>query len=302
MLWRVKYAVIRRLRRLLEKRRDRLSDETFARLKYLLTVERLPRFRNPRYFKDYLNALKLWDRDPVRALVADKLAVRDFVRERVGEKYLTELHGQWASAGDITFDGLPQRFVLKANHGSAMVRVVLDRDREDLAAVRQVCAQWLHTDFSAVQKEWVYRDIPRKVFAEQYLSDGTNPLPLDYKFYVFSGRCGAVHVDLGRPSRHQRATFDRSFNLLPYRNGFPVPPPGRVAKPENFDEMLSVAEGLGRDFSFIRVDLYSVHGRVYFGELTNFPDAGFKSMDEALDRFLGECWRRGLSEGSPSLA
>jgi hypothetical protein len=302
MLWRVKYAVIRRLRRMLEARKDRLSDETFARLKYLLTVERLPRFRNPRYFKDHVNALKLWDRNPVRALVADKLAVRDFVRQRVGEEYLTALHGQWARAGDIAFDGLPQRFVLKANHGSAMVRVVLDRGAEDLPAVREECARWLQTDFSAVQKEWVYRDIPRRVFAEQYLSDGTNPLPLDYKFYVFSGRCGAVHVDVGRPSRHQRATFDRDFNLLPYRNGFPVPPPGRIARPENFDEMRSVAEALGRDFSFIRVDLYSVHGRVYFGELTNFPDAGFKSMDEALDRFLGECWRRGRPEGSPGLA
>jgi len=302
MLWRLKYAVIRRLRRLLENRKDRLSDETFARLKYLLTVERLPRFRNPRYFKDHLNALKLWDRNPLRALVADKLAVRDFVRARVGERCLPELYKVWASADEIGFDGLPQQFVLKANHGSAMVRVVLDRSREDLPAVRQICSQWLRTDFSAVQKEWVYRDIPRRVFAEQYLSDGMNPFPLDYKFYVFSGRCDAVHVDVDRLSGHKRATFDRNFNLLPFRNGFPIPPPGRITKPENFDEMLSVAEALGREFSFIRVDLYSVHGRVYFGELTNFPDAGFKSMDEPLDRFLGECWRRGQSERSPTIA
>jgi hypothetical protein len=204
----------------------------------------------------------------------------------------------WARSDEIGFDGLPQQFVLKPNHGSGMVKVVTDRDREDLSAVRQICSQWLRTDFSAVQKEWVYRDIPRRVFAEQYLSDGANPFPLDYKFYVFSGHCEAVHVDIDRLSVHKRATFDRSFNLLPFRNGFPIPPPGRITKPESLDEMLSVAETLGRDFSFIRVDLYWVHGRVYFGELTNFPDAGFKSMDEALDRFLGECWRRWQSETS----
>jgi hypothetical protein len=199
------------------------------------------------------------------------------------------------SAEEMTFAGLPERFVLKANHGSGMVKGVRDRDREDLPAAREICARWLRTDFSAREKEWVYRDIPRRLFAEQYLSDGENPEPLDYKFYVFRGRCGAMHVDLNRSSDHTRATFTRDFVFLPYRNDYPMAEPGRVTKPDNYDEMLHVAETLGRDFSFIRVDLYSIGERIYFGELTNFPGAGFTYREEPLDRWLGNCWREGES-------
>ena len=138
------------------------------------------------------------------------------------------------------------------------------------------------------KKEWVYRDIPRRVFAEEYPADGGASCP--YRFFVLFGRCGLP----GGPGRffdhHTRAVFDRDFNELPHWFGHPHAE--GLAKPANLGEMVSIAETLGREFSsFIRVDLYSVNGRVYFGELTNFPQAGFGRMDEGLDRLLNSLWR-----------
>jgi len=293
MLWKVKYALIGLAAGALSAYRDRLSDETYTHLRYILHFERLPRYRNPRSFYDRLNALKLYEKDPLRARIADKLAAREFVRERFGDKYLTRLHRTWPSADHVSFEGLPRQFVLKANHGSGMVKVVTDRDAENVDAVRRLCERWLRTDYSALEKEWVYRDIPRRVFAEEYLTDGTTFVPLDYRFLVLFGRCAVIQVDRDRFSdHHTRAVFDRDFNELPYSFGHPRAE--GLAKPPNLGEMVAVAETLGREFSsFIRVDLYSVNGRIYFSELTNFPQAGFGRMDEGLDRLLDSHWREG---------
>lgn len=291
MLWKVKYALIRLASGALSAHQDRLSDELYARLRYVLHFERVPRFRNPQSFYERINALKLYERDPLRARIADKLAAREFVRERVGDRYLTRLYQVWASAEHVSFEGLPRQFVIKANHGSGMVKVVTDRGSENVAAVRRLCEAWLRTNYAAREKEWVYRDIPRRVFAEEYLADGESFVPLDYRFFVLFGRCGLIQVDRGRFSdQHTRAVFDRDFNELPH--GFGHPHAEGLAKPANLGEMVSIAETLGRAFSsFIRVDLYSVNGRIYFGELTNFPQAGFGRMDEGLDRLLNSLWR-----------
>ncbi len=166
---------------------------------------------------------------------------------------------------------------MKANHGSGMVKVVTDRDIENVDAVRRLCEAWLGMNYAAREKEWVYRDIPRRVFAEEYLTDGRSFVPLDYRFFVLFGRCGLIQVDRGRFSdHHTRAVFDRDFNELPHWFGHPH------------------AEGLVKPGeSRSRWSPSAVNGRVYFGEFTNFPQA--VGHDEGLDRLLNSLWREARS-------
>ena len=243
MLWKVKYAFIRLASGAPSAHQDRLSDELYARLRYILHFERLPRFRNPRSFYERMNALKLYDREPAPR-TDRRQAGRARVRTGAGRRQISDpaLPGVGERRTSVV-RGITRQFVMKANHGSGMVKVVTDRDIENVGAVRRLCEAWLGTNYAAREKEWVYRDIPRRVFAEEYLTDGRSFVPLDYRFFVLFGRCGLIQVDRGRFSdHHTRAVFDRDFNELPHWFGHPHAE--GLVKPGNLDEMVSIAETL----------------------------------------------------------
>lgn len=232
---------------------------------------------DPQSYNEKIQWLKIYDSTPLRTRLADKYLVRDWVAEKIGSQYLIPLLGVWDSFDEIDFDALPDQFVLKCNHGSGMNEVVKDKASMNKAALKQKFDKWMATDYSIWGLELQYRDIPRKIIAEQYIEQMDKGL-LDYKIHVFHGEPKIVSVMGDRvfsqhtakecfvtpdwqPIELMRQSFDQ-FETIP-------------EKPLNYDEMLKIACCLGEQFRYVRVDLYNLEGRILFGEMTFTPVAGY---------------------------
>lgn len=218
--------------------------------------------------------------------LTDKYLVRDFVRAKVGERYLTKIYWEGFDPRQIPLDSLPQRYVIKTNHSSAQVIVVNGAvNKQDVFAKLDA---WLKLNYYWSEREFQYFGIRPRVFVEEYLDDAVDGGPLDYRFWCFNGSPEVIQVD---NHRHDiNPFFDLNWNLLDlhYRSSAVRKP---VEKPANLDEMLQVARALSVDFDFVRVDLYNIKGRICFGELTFTPVAGeLRLTPPAWDERLGQKW------------
>lgn len=253
-----------------------------------------PSLRNPKTFNEWLNRKILFDRNPLLTLTTDKLAVRDYVRQRCGESILIPLLDAVDSVEALDFDRLPDKFVLKPTHASGLVEIVKDRALIDKNELLIRLNAWLKLDFYAAHREWQYKNVPRRIIVEEALLDVNDQPPHNCKFYVFHGAVQMIHVDVGRFSTHLRSLFDRNWNLLNVTYRYPCA--GDQPKPLKLDEMIAIAEALGRDFEFARIDLYAHDGRIYFGEITLTPGAGLETFNpQEFDRALGEVLSKGGS-------
>jgi hypothetical protein len=214
---------------------------------------------------------------------ADKFGVREYVERAVGECYLVPLLGVYDAADSIDFSILPQRFVIKATHGSGWNIFVPDKSKADLRRIRRRASRLLKRNFYYRSQEWQYKNIKPRLIVEEYLSGPDGEVPWDYKFFCFDrGRHPEmfIQVDIGRFGDYQQVFMTGDwrpagfrFRLMKTRPPDELPP-----KPPQLEEMRRLARILARDHDFCRVDLYSVAGRVYFGELTLYPYAGFRAI------------------------
>lgn len=273
---------------------------------------RLWRTRAPRTFREKVRYKMLRDHRPIVVTFADKAAVRDYVAAAVGDRYLPLAHAIASDPESLRGLALPRAYVVKPTHGSGAALVVSDEaapgvrlsaDPEDWA-YRHVRPE--HVDRSQLvglargwlgqlygqgpNREWVYGRVPRRIMVEELLAGPGGAIPDDDKFFVFHGRCAYVQVDAGRFGRRTQDFFEPDWTRVPMSGGPPwaEPPPQRPAR---LDEMLAVAERLGADTDFVRVDLYDLDGRIVFGELTSFPAGGDSPFDpESFDAEFGSRW------------
>ena len=256
------------------------------RLRYLYRLRRLPSFRAPHTFNEWLNHLKLYDRTPLRRVLADRVDVRDYVVRRAPACRLVPVLGTFDALTPAIWDALPEAFVLKAAHGSGMVRICRAKSTESFETVHAETVGWLTKDFGGLTNEWVYDTLPRRLVAEAFLDDGSGEAPLDYKFFCFGGRVELVQVDVDRFTRHVRSLYTRDFTRIPGELVYPAGPD--LTRPAAFDAAVAIAERLSREIDFVRVDLYLIGNDVYFGEMTCFPESGCGEFrPRQLDRDLG---------------
>ena len=221
---------------------------------------------------------------------ADKYAARAYVGFKVGEQHLVKLlwHGEDPSA--IPFDTLPAEYVIKPNHGSGQNIVVKGKvDRSDVISRLSV---WLRSNYYWSGREYQYYHIKPIVMIEEYLRNQDGSGPLDYRFWCFKGIPEVIQVD--NHAHDINPFFDTQWNQLDlyYRESVSRPP---IVKPINFDQMISIASQLSTGFDFVRVDLYNIDGKIYFGEFTFTPTAGhLKLRPESWDWRLGEKWEMSL--------
>lgn len=272
--------------------RTALPDSVLLVVHYALGQGRLPNVIRPKAFSEKILCKVLFDRDPLLPVIADKLAVRDFVRERAGEDILNQIHAVYDRVEQIDLDELPDRFVLKANHGSGFnyfVASPADRNPEAIASRARL---WLASNYGALMREWAYKTIPPRLFAEAYLEADDGNL-LNYKFFCFAGEPRLIKV-VADLTANQKALFvDLDWNVLPVMELERERPDGPIQRPVNFPEMLDTCRRLSRGFDFLRVDLYSIGGRTVFGELTNYHNAGRdRFRPRAFDYSLGTLWDR----------
>ncbi|HRZ56526.1 MAG TPA: ATP-grasp fold amidoligase family protein [Candidatus Paceibacterota bacterium] len=253
-----------------------------------------PWLRRPRSFEEKVNARMLFDRDPRWTTMSDKLRVRTWVAGKCGSDILIPLLWSGAKPDDIPFDVLPRQCVLKTNHGCGYTIIVNDIAQLDRSRARRQLERWLGENFChdyVVGAAWAYRNIQPVVMVESFIGDGQNA-PLDYKFFVFDGKVEVFKVDFDRFRDHSVLFFDRDCRACQVHEKGLRRYSGSVDLPENIGEMIDVAETLANGIDFIRVDLFSVRGRVYFGEMTCYPSGGAGPwLPESFDFMLGSKWR-----------
>ncbi len=229
---------------------------------------------NPREFNEKIQWLKVYYRDPRQTQLVDKYSVRPYVAGKVGEKYLNNLLGVYETPGQVDFDELPDRFVIKGVHGCNWNLIVPDKSKLVPWKARLKFRKWLGRNYYYRSGlEWAYKNIKPRLIAEAFLEEIGKKSINDYKFFCFNGEPRFIQVDLDRREAHTRRFYDLDWNLLPFTMGYP-PFMQFVERPTNLEEMLEVVRKLADDFPFVRVDLYNLNGRIIFGEMTFYPEDG----------------------------
>ncbi|MFG6367049.1 MAG: glycosyltransferase [Lachnospiraceae bacterium] len=226
----------------------------------------------PVTYNEKIQWIKLYDKNPLSTMLSDKYKVCDWVADKIGEEYLIPLFGVWDRFDDIDFSKLPRQFVLKLNTGSGANVIVKDKAEFDLSSAREKITNAMNKNFAYYWMELHYKDIVPKIIAEKYLCQNNNEL-YDYKFMCFNGEVKYFWVDTGRFTHHRRYIFDAQGNFTQYRWGYSNA--GNVPKlPSNYKEMIRLAAKLSEGFRHVRVDLYNVEGKIYFGEMTFTTEGG----------------------------
>ena len=271
---------------------QKLDDETFLRKAFRLNMGYELDLENPKTYNEKLQWLKLYDRKSEYTMMVDKYLVRDYIAKEIGEEYLIPLLGVWDNADDIDFDALPEQFVLKCNHNSGVgMCICTDKSKLNIAKVKAELTKGLKQDYYLANREWPYKNVPRKIIAEQYMVDESGYELKDYKFFCFNGQVKAMFIAKDRQKVGEETKFDffdENFNHLPFTNGHPNAKPPYF-KPDKFEEMKALAERLSQNIPHVRVDFYNINGKIYFGELTFFHWSGMVAFDpEEWDYKLGE--------------
>lgn len=252
-----------------------LTDKQFVKRQFREAYGRLPELVNPVTFDDKIQWYKLHYRRPIMTTLADKYGVRQYLIDRQLGHILNELHGVYDSFEEIPFETLPKAFVLKANHGSGWNVICKDKDQLDLRALRDQVKSWKDMSYYQLRREWAYKHIKPRIICERYLENEEFGELIDYKFYCYGGVPEVLWVCCGRfgPDGVKYDAFDMAWNQIPVFKGKPAAGLN-LPKPPEFEAMRDIARQLAEGFPFIRVDLYCVQGRIYFGELTFYPDSG----------------------------
>lgn len=248
-------------------------------------------WNNPKTYNEKLQWLKLYDRHPEYTKMVDKATAKDYVSSIIGKEYVIPTIGVYDSVDDIKLEDLPNQFVLKCTHDSGGVVVCRDKSDFNWKESIELLRKGLKESFFIQNREYPYKNVPRRIIAEQYMEDESGEL-MDYKFFCFDGKPQYLFVASDRLKKGTETKFDffdMDWNHLPFTNGHPNNPVVPV-KPDNFDLMKEIAVKLSKGFPHIRVDLYNVSGNIYFGELTFFHWSGTTPFNpREWDYKLGEC-------------
>lgn len=270
---------------------DNMDDEAYLRRKYKACMGKELNLDSPKTFNEKLQWLKLNDRKPEYIMMVDKYAVRKYISDTIGEEYLIPLLGVWDNPDEIDFDALPKQFVLKCNHNSGLgMCICKDKSKLNIEKVKADLRKGMQQDYYLTGREWPYKDVPRKIVCEKYMTDTrTNDL-YDYKFFCFGGQVKCFKVDYDRFIEHHANYYDTSGGILPFGEAALPPVYDKSIKmTNNLKKMCELAEKLTAGTTFLRADFYDVEGKIYFGELTFYPASGIGSFtDDYWDSRLGE--------------
>lgn len=231
---------------------------------------------NPKTLNEKLQWLKLNYKKDILTTCTDKLAVREYIAEKIGSEYLIPLLYSTRNAEDLksyTFPDFP--FIVKANHNSGGFKIYKNKADVDLPELISICQEWLKTTYYYRNKEWQYKNIPPTIIIEKLLMGDDGNIPNDIKFSCVNGRAEIIHIDSNKEIEHMRNNYTR--DLTPLFVDWPAEYPRNeyISDVECFSELLTLVETLAKPFPFVRVDFYVVKKRIYFGELTFHPTSGF---------------------------
>lgn len=267
-----------------------LPDKVYLKLIYHARTGIWPNLDNPRDYTEKLQWEKIHDHNPQYTMMVDKYTVRKYISEKIGDNYLIPLLGVWENAKDIDFAKLPNQFVLKCTHDSGSVRICHDKQSFDINEAVISLNKKLRKGTFWFTREWPYRNVHPRIIAEQYMEDESKEELKDYKVLCFNGVPKLIQVHSGRFNGvHTQDFYDLNWKKTNMTQcGMPMSDKC-IAKPETFDEMMHLSALLSNGIPHLRVDWYSINGKLYFGELTFFDASGFERFDDPkVERLLGD--------------
>ncbi len=238
--------------------------------------------KNPITFNEKLQWLKAYNRDSTISQYVDKYGVKQIIAKEFGEKYVIPTLKLYRHADEINISELPDKFILKATHGSAWNIICRDKSEANERQIREYFMRRLRANYYYYSSEWVYKNITPGVICEELLLDHEEKIPRDHKIFCFNGQPQFISVDVDKPERPRRAIYDLNWNRLNFSVGIP-PYSGETAKPDCLHEMLYIARKFCNLAPFVRVDFLVHEGCPFFGEITFYPGNG-------KDKFYPESW------------
>lgn len=262
-------------------------NELYLKIRYYIYFGHKLNLKNPQTFNEKIQWLKLNHCPPIYAMLVDKYLVKKYVAGLIGEKYIIPTIGVWDDADNVDFESLPEKFVLKCNHNSGLgMFICKDKSKIDEQKVRKGLREGLNEKYYKMAHEMQYKGVKPLIIAEEYIEDKSGEGLTDYKFFCFDGvvkMCGVFsnRFSVGKFSVNY---YDTNWKVLPISSKkLPSNPNIIVEKPQNFEKMIEIASALSKGFPHVRVDLYNVEGKIYFGELTFTHNGG-------MDPFIPEEW------------
>ena len=237
-------------------------------------LQDFPRLVDCRGFNDKIQWLKLFDQREESIQCADKLAVRDYVRERLGDDVLVPLLQAHRTFDEIDFATLPKSFVIKVNRDSGNVVLVRDKSQMDRAAAKELMEFCLQRVYGWSDGEWAYAGIAPRIIVEEFIEPDRHVPPPDYKFHCVDGEVRWLQYIFDRGAETKEAIVDPSGTVTDIHFDHKMRHEPKFDKPAQWPELLEAAERLAEGWKYIRVDLYLTGGAVKFGELTLHPLAG----------------------------
>lgn len=268
------------------------NDKLYLSLRWLCCKMSILRLDNPQTFCEKLQWIKLYDRNPIYTTYVDKVEVKKYVASIVGKDFVIPTIAVWDNVEDISFDNLPNSFVIKCNHNSGTgMCICRDKNKLNIEKVKRELSRGLAEDYYIINREWPYKNVPRKIFAEQFISSLNGEPLIDYKFFCFNGHPKYCQVIKDRETQETIDFFDtdwrhQDFIGLNRKAVFSERP---IEKPQNYELMIEIAMKLSKGIPFSRIDLYNINGKIYFGEITLFPMSGLGNFrPKEIDKKMGD--------------
>lgn len=261
-----------------------LSEKYLVKLQYECLTGKTLDLQSPITFNEKLQWLKIYGNNENYSSLVDKYEVRKYISEKIGEKYLIpliDMGGKFIvnKFEEIDFNKLPEQFVLKCTHDSGTVEICKNKEYFDLNAAKKRMNKRMKLNYFYINRESEYKNINPKIICEKYMVDESETELKDYKIFCFNGVPRIIQVDYNRFINHKRNIYDSNWNFINASIKFPNDPDRKINRPNKLDEMLDIAKTLSKGHSHVRVDLYLVYDKIYFGELTFTHGGGFEKFD-----------------------
>lgn len=266
--------------------KESLADE--IKLRYEFVTGKKLDFENVKSFNEKIRWMMAYDSNTYKTRLTDKILVRDWIKEQIGEKYLVPVYGTWYDVEEIPFDKLPDKYVLKTNHGCGWNIIVTDKNSICIEDIKGKLKKWLNLNFAFRALELHYKNITPSILCEEYMTNTGEDI-YDYKVWCFNGKAYYIQFLSERKKGLKMAFYDTEWKRMPFVYEY-EPLQGETEKPAQLNEMLRLSEILSKDFPFVRVDWYILNdGTLKFGEMTFTPAAG-------LCNWQPECWDKKLGD------
>ena len=252
-----------------------LPEEYFIQKIYKKRFSVYPNLKHPKTLSEKVQWLKLNDRTPLHTICADKYRVRDYIKERIGDKYLVPLVFETKNANDISMENMPSYpVIIKTNHDSSGGIIIRDKTKLNWEKTQKNLRNLLKKNYYYDHKEWQYKNIERRIIVEKLLIAENGGIPFDYKIHCFNGEPHFIQVDIDRMIEHKRNLYNTQWERMEVTWKHPM---GKdLKKPFQLNKMLQLASKLAKNFIYARIDFYAIRDEIYFGEITFHPGGGFE--------------------------